>query len=342
MRFGNGRHRRPRQVPAIVLAAGVTGAGIAMPLMAATGASAADAGTWDKVAQCESGRMWSANAGNGFFGGLQLTQEMWEQSGGISYAPRPDLASRAQQIAVAERILAAQGPDAWRSCAVSSGLSKDAPAPDVNPGRIQSPEPEATTPAPERTTPATPGHTTPAPDDRAPGSAGPTPGASPSPGTPAPSADPSGIPSAIPSTGSSAPASGTPGQSGDKDRKDPSAEPSNGPATPSGTPSGTPAEPAPGATPAPGDASGEAGTGKHRAEPPRSGETQRPSRDGGDGRTGVPAADGYTVQPGDNLSAIAQDHSVTGGWQTLYQKNEKVVGSDPDLIQPGQRLDVRK
>ncbi|MEV5238835.1 transglycosylase family protein [Streptomyces cinnamoneus] len=313
-----------------------------MPLMAATGATAADTGTWDKVAQCESGRMWSANTGNGFFGGLQLTQEMWEQGGGISYAPRADLASRSQQIAVAERILAAQGPDAWRSCAVSSGLSKGSPAPDVNPGRVQTPEPETThKPAPERTTPATPEHETPKPSAPAPGST-PAPEKSQTPGTPSPTTDPS------------APATGTPGEADGKHRKDPSAEPSNGPttpagtptgtpsATPSGTPSGTPAEPAPGNAQTPGDTSGEPGTGKHRAEPARPDATDRPSRDGGAGRTDLPAADDYTVRPGDNLSAIAQEHAVAGGWQTLYQKNEKTVGSDPDLIQPGQRLDIRK
>ncbi len=324
-----------------MLAAGVTGAGIAMPLMAATAATAADTGTWDKVAQCESGKLWSANTGNGFFGGLQLTQQMWEQNGGISYAPRPDLASRSQQIAVAERILAAEGPDAWRSCAVKSGLSKDAPAPDVNPGRIiETPEPETTgKPAPERSAPATPEHKTPA--DRAPGTDEPAPDASKSPGKPTPS-DPAASPSASPSADPSTPAGQTPGQPDGKHRKDPSAEPSTGPAAPSATPSGTPTDAAPTAPRTPGDdASAEPGTGKHRAEPPRSDEPQRPSRDGGDARTGVPGATDYTVQPGDNLSAIAQDHSVNGGWQTIYQKNEKVVGTDPDLIKPGQRLDIR-
>jgi hypothetical protein len=145
MRSGNGRHRRPRQAPAIFVTAGVTGAGLALPLFAASGAHAADTATWDRVAQCESGGTWSANSGNGFYGGLQLTLGMWKQYGGLSYAPRPDLASRSQQIAVAETILGDRGPDAWPSCAVNAGLKKDGRAPDVDPGSTQSPTP---TPSP--------------------------------------------------------------------------------------------------------------------------------------------------------------------------------------------------
>ncbi|NYV78542.1 peptigoglycan-binding protein LysM, partial [Streptomyces sp. UH6] len=49
MLSGNGRHRRPRQAPAVVVAAGVTGSALALPLFAATGASAADGATWDRV-----------------------------------------------------------------------------------------------------------------------------------------------------------------------------------------------------------------------------------------------------------------------------------------------------
>ncbi|MGK5632388.1 transglycosylase family protein, partial [Streptomyces sp. URMC 123] len=139
MRSGNGRHRRPRQAPALFVAAGVTGASIAMPLLAASGAQAADAQTWDRVANCESGGVWSANTDNGYYGGLQMTQQTWEAFGGRDYAPRPDLASRSQQIAVAERVLAARGPDkAFPGCAVNAGLAKDGKAPGVNPGSTRS------------------------------------------------------------------------------------------------------------------------------------------------------------------------------------------------------------
>jgi LysM repeat protein len=46
----------------------------------------------------------------------------------------------------------------------------------------------------------------------------------------------------------------------------------------------------------------------------------------------------YTVEPGDTLSAIARDHDTEGGWPKLYAANRKTVGSDPDLILPGQKL----
>ena len=141
MRSGNGRHRRPRQAPAIFVTVGVTGAGIALPLLGASGAHAADTATWDKVAQCESGGVWSAASGNGYYGGLQLTQELWDTYGGAAYASRPDLASRSQQIAVAQSILDARGPDQWSSCAVSAGLAKDGRAPEVDPGSVATPSP---------------------------------------------------------------------------------------------------------------------------------------------------------------------------------------------------------
>lgn len=136
MRTGNGRHRRPRQAPAIFVTAGVTGAGIAMPLLGASGAQAADAGTWDRVAECETGGAWSENSGNGFYGGLQITQESWEEFGGRAYAPRPDLASRSQQITVAEKVLAGQGTDAWSRCGARAGLAEGGAGADVDPGLI--------------------------------------------------------------------------------------------------------------------------------------------------------------------------------------------------------------
>ncbi|MEU9581183.1 transglycosylase family protein [Streptomyces chilikensis] len=134
MLSGNGRHRRPRQAPAVVVAAGVTGSALALPLFAATGASAAEGTTWDRVAECESGGAWSADTGNGFYGGLQLSQEQWEGNGGLSYASNPAEASRSQQIAVAERILAEQGATPWLACGAMNGLREDAPAARVDTG----------------------------------------------------------------------------------------------------------------------------------------------------------------------------------------------------------------
>lgn len=67
---------------------------------------------WDAVAECESGQTWNINTGNGYFGGLQFNQGTWEAHGGLAYAPRADLASREQQIAVAERL----AYDGWPNC----------------------------------------------------------------------------------------------------------------------------------------------------------------------------------------------------------------------------------
>jgi Transglycosylase-like domain len=71
---------------------------------------------WDTVAMCESGGNWSINTGNGYYGGLQFNSSTWLGYGGGAYAPRADLASKAQQIAIAEKVLAAQGKGAWPVC----------------------------------------------------------------------------------------------------------------------------------------------------------------------------------------------------------------------------------
>ncbi|WP_324273143.1 transglycosylase family protein [Blastococcus brunescens] len=71
---------------------------------------------WDAVAQCESGGNWSINTGNGYYGGLQFSPSTWLGFGGGDYAPRADLASKSQQIAVAEKVLAVQGRGAWPTC----------------------------------------------------------------------------------------------------------------------------------------------------------------------------------------------------------------------------------
>jgi len=73
-------------------------------------------GTWEDVAECESGGDWAINTGNGYYGGLQFSQPTWEAFGGLEYAPRADLASKDQQVAIAERTLAGQGWGAWPTC----------------------------------------------------------------------------------------------------------------------------------------------------------------------------------------------------------------------------------
>ena len=77
---------------------------------------------WDKLAQCESGGRWGINTGNGYYGGVQQDMTFWKRHGGMRYAPRPDLASREQQIAVAEQGLAAQGWGAWPRCSRMIGV----------------------------------------------------------------------------------------------------------------------------------------------------------------------------------------------------------------------------
>jgi LysM repeat protein len=123
---GKGKHRRPRntRLTRISALAGTTGAAVALPLVGATGAHAAPTSVWDKVAACESTNNWSINTGNGFYGGLQFTQSTWAGFGGTKYAPRADLATKAEQISVAEKVLATQGPQAWPVCGPKAGLTK--------------------------------------------------------------------------------------------------------------------------------------------------------------------------------------------------------------------------
>ncbi|MGW5659332.1 transglycosylase family protein [Streptomyces sp. NPDC003758] len=113
---GNGKHRRSSKATRAIALAGVAGAAIAGPLLAAGNASAATAAQWDAVAQCESGGNWHINTGNGFYGGLQFTNSTWAAYGGTAYASRADLATEGQQIAVAEKVLAGQGKGAWPVC----------------------------------------------------------------------------------------------------------------------------------------------------------------------------------------------------------------------------------
>ena len=121
---GKGKHRRASKATRVVALVGVAGVAVAAPLMTAGAASAATASEWDAVAQCESGGNWSINTGNGYYGGLQFSASTWAAYGGTAYAASADQASKSQQIAVAEKVLAGQGKGAWPSCGV--GLSNAA------------------------------------------------------------------------------------------------------------------------------------------------------------------------------------------------------------------------
>ena len=90
-----------------------------------TGAAApavADGSVWDAIAACESGGDWSINTGNGYQGGLQFNPGTWAAYGGTAYAPTADLATREQQIAIAEKTQAAQGWGAWPACTARLGI----------------------------------------------------------------------------------------------------------------------------------------------------------------------------------------------------------------------------
>ncbi|MER5835927.1 transglycosylase family protein [Streptomyces sp. NPDC002130] len=213
-----GRHRRyqPNRINRASLTVTAGGAGMALPFMGTGAAQAADMDTWNKVAACESTNNWSINSGNGFYGGLQFTQSTWEAYGGRAYAARADLASKDQQIAVAEKVLDGQGPGAWPVCSVRAGLTRGGGEPDIRP-------------AAERTQ-------------------------------------------------------------------------------------------------------------QRETKPKTSIEDVRPQSTP-QSRAGN--AEMYTVVRGDTLSGIADDQDVRGGWRGLYAANRSAIGSDPDLIVPGQRLALR-
>lgn len=249
----NGRHRRyqPSRINRVSVLVTAGGAGLALPLITAASAGAASGDVWEKVAACESTGNWHINNGNGYFGGLQFTRSTWAAYGGAEYAPRADLASREQQIAIAEKVLKGQGPGAWPVCSARAGLARGGDSPDI------SPQTERTTKvaAPKRAATETKATETKATETKA-------------------------------------------------------SEAKTFEAKASGAKASTPAKTRTKQTPA-------AGT-----------------------PTSVPGkGDAYTVASGDSLSGIAADRDL-GAWQRLYSANRKVVGDDPDLIFPGQRLSL--
>ncbi|MFE2542531.1 transglycosylase family protein [Actinacidiphila glaucinigra] len=332
LKSGNGRHRKPRQAPTAMVAVAATGAGLTLPLFAASGASAADANsTWNAVAMCESGGLWSSNTGNGFFGGLQITEETWQQYGGEQYAERPDLASRNEQISVAEKILAELGPDAWSGCADSSGLT-DALDDLLHGGHGHddqgSGDSTGTGTGDEDTDDgATSG------DD----STGTT--------TPGTGDDTTATPDADPTTGPDASATPSAGDKGEgkgtgKHRKPEAGTATDGPATGDTTGSSGTFEHGPSGLPAH-FVEGEAAWGVI----PLSTDTRAETRKADTGRDNDASAKSttgkrYLVQEGDSLCEIAMEQDVAGGWRGLYDANRDVIGDDPNAISPGSYLDL--
>ncbi|MFI6270512.1 transglycosylase family protein [Micromonospora zamorensis] len=224
------RHRRvtTRRLAVGTLAVGaVTGAvalfGPAAPAQAAV--------NWDAIAKCESGGNWKINTGNGYYGGLQFSQSTWAGYGGKKYAARADLASRGEQITIAEKVLDGQGVGAWPTCGKKGGSSGGS----------------ATKPSTKST--------------------------------------------AKPST-----------KSTQKSTAKSTAKPTEQQERPS------------------------------RREQPATRNHERTAPTTG-GQT-------YLVKPGDTLSEIADSHRVNGGWQALYEHNRQLIGADPGLIFPGQRLSL--
>ncbi|ORA27312.1 transglycosylase family protein [Mycobacterium aquaticum] len=175
----SGRHRKPTTSSSAKNVAKIAVTGVALAggsLALASQASAATDGEWDTVARCESGGNWAINTGNGYQGGLQFSPSTWSAHGGGQYAPAANMATKDQQIAVAERVLASQGKGAWPVC--GHGLSSatprnvvnqpqpldnasvnapDAPAPAVEPAAFDpaaAPAPDAPPPAPQDLPPA--------------------------------------------------------------------------------------------------------------------------------------------------------------------------------------------
>lgn len=145
----SGRHRKPTTSNVSVAKIAFTGAVIGGGSMALAGhASAATDGEWDQVARCESGGNWSINTGNGYQGGLQFNRGTWAAHGGGEFAPSAHMATREQQIAVAERVLATQGRGAWPVC--GHGLSAATPRNVVADAPVNTPEDDPAT----RTEPA--------------------------------------------------------------------------------------------------------------------------------------------------------------------------------------------
>ncbi|MET8112891.1 transglycosylase family protein [Streptomyces prasinus] len=321
MLSGNGRHRRPRQAPALLVAAGVTGSAIAIPLLGAGAASAADGSTWDKVAECESGGSWSQNSGNGYYGGLQLTQADWEKYGGLDYATSADQASRGQQIAVAEKILADQGVGAWRACGLLGGLDQGSSALDLGTGT----ESESTDKSgSERTATPTPSKSSGSSADAKDGKGGKggkgaaegeeeeegTDGSAASDASPSASASPS------------APAKGDDSdKSGQKGKASASADDEN------------------------------AGSGRHRGASAE--EEVREDRDADSsgrhasrgglgfkrGLDGTSPSSGSGASAGSGPSVASDSLALGGGWLAQYSGGEEALGAAaPNLILPGQTL----
>ncbi|SED58739.1 Transglycosylase-like domain-containing protein [Streptomyces sp. 2231.1] len=348
MLSGNGRHRRPRQAPALLVAAGVTGSAIAIPLLGAASANAADGTTWDKVAECESGGSWSADTGNGYYGGLQISQEDWDKYGGGQYAYSADEASRSQQISVAEKILADRGTTPWATCALLSGLTQNSGSLDVDTGVDESGNAQGSDDS------SGSGDTSPSsglPDSSSSGdsSASDSTGSSGSKADSDSSGDAHGKSTSHPDKGGKGHGTEDDSTGTNTPKSDKSASPEAGDA---GSPQGDGGSPT--AVPDAGNSDNSqqnAGSwslvdtgalssgGRHRGESADENVTNGQDSTS-TGRHASREADDYTVRQGDSLASVAESLAVEGGWRALYADNKKEIGSDPNRITAGQTLEI--
>ncbi|HSO90575.1 MAG TPA: transglycosylase family protein [Arthrobacter sp.] len=114
--LGTKEKPKPEPKPEPKPAAQASGANTGAASGAATGAAAPammNESMWDKIAQCESTGNWSINNGNGYYGGLQFDIRTWLGAGGGAYAPNASLATKAQQIDIANRVYAQRGLQPW-------------------------------------------------------------------------------------------------------------------------------------------------------------------------------------------------------------------------------------
>ncbi|HEU0191631.1 MAG TPA: transglycosylase family protein [Mycobacterium sp.] len=145
----SGRHRKPAQSTVSIAKVAFTGAVIGGGSLALAGhAVAATDEEWDRVASCEAGGNWGINTGNGYQGGLQFSPGTWSAHGGGRYAGAANQATREQQIAIAEHVLATQGRGAWPVCGrgLSGPTQRDVPTAEE--AALQTPAPEEPEPAP--------------------------------------------------------------------------------------------------------------------------------------------------------------------------------------------------
>ncbi|MFD8217756.1 transglycosylase family protein [Streptomyces sp. NPDC059697] len=302
----------------------MTGSAIAIPLLGATSASAADGTTWDRVAECESAGQWSADSGNGYYGGLQISQADWEKYGGLTYASSADEASRSQQIAIAEKLLDDQGLTPWPTCGPLSGLSKNSGDILVDTG-VANDSSNGSNSSSSSSSSATS-----------------TPSASSGSTSDSSSSDSSSSGSSSKATGNATENTTKADPGGDQGADNSDTESTKGGNSGNSGQSDGSSGTSENAT---------AGAGRHRGDNADENTTDSAVDGRSDDSSGRHASRGagasrdvvdgsYVVRAGDNLWTIADALDLEGGWAELYDANKKTVGVDPNLILPGQSLAV--